>query len=320
MGSNTYYVNMSWTPNDEQQNQTHLFCYIAVNSNGSASIQTCVKLHAGPGISPQAPQPVNTSLSPNKEVVHPFKTTWSINFDKVIHQPSSPAKINFIRKDTDKTVYMIDASVSDEVTFDSCKLLIIPSYSFEEKHEFYIKFEQDVVESFEGCQFAGNAAIMDKNFWTFVTLDVTPVIYAEFTIQPSVSNYGNVSFTWNSNEAVTWQCNMTHNLMKVVVNCSGGSWTRYYLSEGKYILQIEATDEANNKAVITYNFSIHFLAPIIAEIPSYLCSNLIVPVTATGTSTCTSTLYNRTGTSSFTVLPKCTASGMYYTCIQNKQN
>ena len=177
------------------------------------------------------------------------------------------------------------------------------------------------MESFEGCQFAGNAAIMDKSFWTFVTLDVTPpVIYAEFTIQPSVSNYGNASFTWDSNEAVIWQCNMTHDLMKVDVNCSGGSWTGYYLSEGKYILQIKATDEANNKAVRSHDFSINFLAPIITETLSCLCSKPIVPVTATGTSIGTSTLYNRTGTSSFTVLPKCTASGMYYTCIQNKQN
>ena len=310
VGSNTYYVNMSWTPDDEQQNQIHLFCYNAANSDGSASIQTCIKLYAG--IS--SPQPLNMSLSPNKKVVHPLETTWSINFHKVIHRPSSPANISFIRKDTDRAVYMIDASVSDEVTFEHpYKLLITPSYSFEEKHEFYIKFEQDVVESFEGCQSAGNEAIMDKNFWTFVTLDVTPpVIHAQFTIQPSISNYGNVSFTWDSNEAVTWQCNMTHDLMEVNVNCSGGTWTGYYLSEGKYMLQIEATDEANNKAIRSHDFSINFL---INETPPYLCSKPIVPVTSTGTST----LYNRTGTSSFTVLPKCTASGMYYTCIQNKQ-
>ena len=234
VGSNTYYVNMSWTPDDEQQNQTHLFCYIAVNSDGSASIQTCIKLYALEYLHHNL---LNTSLSPNKKVVHPLKTTWSIYFDKVIHRPSSPANISFIRKDTDKAVYMIDASVSNEVTFEHpYKLLIIPSYSFEEKNEFYIKFEQDVVKSFEGCQSAGNGAIVDKNFWTFVTLDVTtPDIYAQFTIQPSISNYGNVSFTWDSNEAVTWQCNMTHNLMEVDVNCSGGSWTGYYLSEGKYM-------------------------------------------------------------------------------------
>ena len=174
VGSKIYYVNISWTPDDEQQNQIHLFCYIAVNSDESASIQTCIRLYAG--IS--SPQPLNMSLSPNKKVVHPLKTTWSIYFDKVIHRPSSPANISFIRKDTDKAVYMIDASVSKEVTFEHpYKLLITPNYSFEEKHKFYIMFEQDIVESFEGCQSAGNEAIMDKNFWTFVTLDVTPLTY-----------------------------------------------------------------------------------------------------------------------------------------------
>ena len=297
VGSNTYYVNMSWTPDDEQQNQTHLFCYTAVNSDGSASIQTCIKLYAGN----YSPQPLNMSLSPNKKVIHPLKTTWNISFDKVIHRPSSPAYISFIRKDTDKAVYMIDASISDEVTFEhQNNLLIIPNYSFEGKHEFYIKFDEGVVKTYDGCQ-AGNEAIMDTKFWTFVTLDVTPPdIYAQFTIQPSISNYGNVSFTWDSNEAVTWQCTMTHDLVEFDVNCSGGSWTGYYLSEGKYMLQIEATDEANNKAVKTHNFSINFPAPIMA--------------------TSNSTLYNTTGTGSFTVLPTCTTSGMYFTCVQNKQN
>ena len=113
-------MNISWTLDDEQQNQIPLFCYIAVNSDGSASIQSCIKLYAG--IS--SPQPLNMSLSPNKKVVHPLKTTWSIYFDKVIHWLFSPANVSFISKDTDKAVYMIDVSVSNEVTFEySYKLL-----------------------------------------------------------------------------------------------------------------------------------------------------------------------------------------------------
>lgn len=61
---------------------------------------------------------------------------------------------------------MIDASFLDEVTFKHpYKLLITPNYSFEAKHEFYIKFEQGVVESFEGCQSTGNEPILDKDVW-----------------------------------------------------------------------------------------------------------------------------------------------------------
>ena len=41
-GSNAYYVNLSWTPNAEQQSQTHLFCYTADGLGGN---QTCTRFY-----------------------------------------------------------------------------------------------------------------------------------------------------------------------------------------------------------------------------------------------------------------------------------
>lgn len=82
-GSNTYFVNITWTPDDTQQNQTHLFCYTAINSDGLASEQTCIQLF--PGQYP--PMPVQDSAMPNQQIVHPSNTTWHIRFDRVIQRP-----------------------------------------------------------------------------------------------------------------------------------------------------------------------------------------------------------------------------------------
>ena len=256
-GSNAYYVNISWTPNAEQQNQTHLFCYTAINSDGLGSEQTCIRFYTG--IS--APKPLEASSSPNKQLVHPSNTTWSINFDRDIQRPSVIAFITFFRKDTDEVVYMIDTSSSAEVSFEQPnKLLIIPNYSFEEKQEFYITFEHGVVKGFEGCE-PGNEPVQEKKFWTFTTRDVTPPDI-NFVFQPSISN-ANISFVWESNENVIWQCAITHNLTEIQINCSEGSWSGYNLSEGKYILMIEAVDDAGNRASKYHTFYIDLTAPLV---------------------------------------------------------
>ena len=47
--------------------------------------------------------------------------------------------------------------------------------------------------------------------------------------------------------------------MEIDVNCSGGSWFVYYLCNSKHMLQIKTTDEANNKAIRSHDFSVNFL-------------------------------------------------------------
>ena len=254
--SNVYYVNIFWTPDSMQQNQTHFFCFTAVNSHGLTSDQACIKLF--PGIFP--PKPI--SALPNEQLVHPSNTTWSIKFDRDIQQPSVLAFITFFRTDTDQEVHKIDASSSSEVIFEQPNLLLItPAFTFAEKQEFHIKFDQGVVESFEGCQ-PGNEPIQENDFWTFTTQDVTPP-EINFILQPSKSN-ANISFSWMSNEAVVWRCEIIHDLIEINVNCSEGLWNGYNLTEGQYILQIEATDEAGNKAKINTSFNIDLTAPIIS--------------------------------------------------------
>ena len=256
--SSTYYVNISWTPNDEQQNQTHLFCYTAISSNGLTSAQTCMQLYAGT----YSPRPI--TASPNNQLVHSSNTTWYIRFDRNIERPTVRALITFHRMDTDETVYAIDASTSAEVTFQQPnKLLIKPNHTFVEDHEFYINFERGVVTSTVGCK-SGNEPIRERNFWTFTTQDVTPPVI-QFIMQPSLSN-GNISISWMTNETVVWWCEIVHNQVKIDVNCSEGSWSGYDLSEGKYILQIEATDKGGNMDSIDHAFIIDQTAPTVSII------------------------------------------------------
>ena len=46
-GTNNYFINVTWTPQPNQEGQTHLFCYTAINSAGQVSEQTCIQLASG---------------------------------------------------------------------------------------------------------------------------------------------------------------------------------------------------------------------------------------------------------------------------------
>ena len=54
---------------------------------------------------------------------------------------------------------------------------IKPNFTFEEKTQYYITFDREVAQGIKQCG-QGNEPVTDKNFWTFVTMDITPpVIY-----------------------------------------------------------------------------------------------------------------------------------------------
>ena len=268
-GSNTYFVNITWTPDDTQQNQTHLFCYTAVNSDGLASEQICIQFFPGQ----YAPMPVQDSAMPNQQVVHPSNTTWHIRFDIDIQRPPVVAYITFHDIETEEMVYTIDSSESQEVVFGgSDGISISPIHVFEEKQRFYINLERSVVQGLEGCG-PGNEPVKDKYFWTFETMDVTPPIIT-FLENPVVSN-SNVTLSWNSNEIVMWQCRLINDDIKMTVNCSEENWRGYNLKEGSYDLEIIATDEVGNKAGLNHTFHVDLTPPTatIMQKPSML-SNL----------------------------------------------
>ena len=149
-----YYVNIAWTPEVTQENDTRLFCYIAINSAGLSSEQTCIKLL--PGQLP--PAPIKSTATPNSQLVYSSNTTWYIHFDVEIHRPMMVALITFHELDTEREVYRIDASSSPEVTFKQPnRISITPRHIFAEKTNFYINFERGIVQGYQECN-PGNKA------------------------------------------------------------------------------------------------------------------------------------------------------------------
>ena len=67
-----------------------------------------------------------------------------------------------------------------------------------------------------------------------------------------------------------------HDLMKINASCSEGSWKGFNLPEGKYILKVEATDEAINKAIMSNSFSVNLSESMLtADNASQNCSNQV---------------------------------------------
>ena len=92
----------------------------------------------------------------------------------------------------------------------------------------------------------------------------------------------NISLSWESNENVTWECSLVVNSTTSSVNCSGGDWRGYNLSEGRYELMITATDDAGNVATLVHMFTVDLTPPTvtITDGPPFLTNEI------------TSTLYN----------------------------
>ena len=254
--SSSYYVNITWTPTVSQHNETHLFCYTALNSAGLSSEQTCIEFL--PGQFP--PRPIQETATTNGQLVHPSNTTWHIQFDIEIQRPTMVALVTFHEHETEREVYRIDTSLSPEVTFTQPnQISITPRYPFAEKTAYYINFGRGIVQGLLGCK-PGNEPVKDKEFWTFETRDVTPPV-VRFLASPSLSN-SNMTFSWESNELVTWSCMLTEGVLTIELNCSGGFWRGYGLTEGTHLFQVEATDEAGNLAQLSHSFEVDLTPPI----------------------------------------------------------
>ena len=252
--SDTYYVNITWTPMVDQYNQTHLLCFTALNSVGIASEQICIQLLSGY----LPPVPIQVSAMPNHQLVHPSNTTWHVTFDRRIERPSKSSFITFHEFTTEVIVYKIDVSLSQEVKYTNSNMMVVtPSYSFPEE-SIYVNFDRQIVQGLLGCG-PGNEPVKDKFFWRFETMDVTPPIIT-FLENPSVSN-SNISLSWTSNENVHWNCKLSKDNTETSVNCSDAAWIGYNLDEGIYELHINATDDVGNAAGVVHMFEIDLMPP-----------------------------------------------------------
>ena len=249
-GTNNYYVNITWTPTADQQNETHLFCFTAVNSEGLSSEQSCLEFSAGHY--PPAPYPF---ISIPK--VNPSNVLLQVRFNRIIQRPSKTAFIRFYElASEEEEVYKIDASLSQEVVFNnSTEITISPNYVFMERSNYYLNFDRGIVQGMEGCG-PVNEPVVNQTFWSFEVLDITP---PEITVvkSPTISN-GTIGLQWNANENVTWACKLTSHNNESIINCSEGRWMGSNLSEGTYELSINATDDAKNMAAYVHTFMLLF--------------------------------------------------------------
>ena len=154
---------------DDQQNQTHLFCFTAVNSEGLASEQNCLEFLAGHY--PPIPYPFNS-----KPKVRPSSAVLLVRFDKNIQRPLKVALIKFHEFGSKEEVHKIDASLSQEVVFNSSReIIILPNYLFTERNSYYFTFDRGIVQGMEGCG-PVNEPAANETFWSFEVMDVTPYI------------------------------------------------------------------------------------------------------------------------------------------------
>ena len=275
--TDSYSVNISWTPEASQQNETHQLCFTAVNSHGESSEQTCIQLL--PGHCP--PMPVQTTASPNRQLVAPSNTTWRIEFDTDIQRPSVTAFITFHKFNTEDEVFRIDTSLSPEVVFEqSNEIVITPSYLFTEKQNFYINFERGIVQNPQSCG-PGSEPVKDKNFWTFEIMDVTPPFITLLEYPYYFTNDTDVRVSWESNENVTWHCELYNFTTVLNVSCDEAQWSDNMLDEGHYNLDIFATDEAGNIGYRSAYFAIDLTPPTIniTQKPALLSNQRTVTIT-----------------------------------------
>ena len=255
--SDSYYVNVTWTPEASQENQTHTLCFSAVSSNGLMVNESCINLLPGYYL----PSPVQATATPNQQLVYPSNATWHIMFNRTIRRPSKASYITFHEFNSEQEVYRIDVSQSQEVAFDQSNgISITPNFTFEEQTRFSIMFDRAVVQGLELCG-PESEPLVDKNYWTFETRDITPPeVY--FLQIPAVSNE-NITISWEANENVTWECVLTYGgSIEGPVNCSNGYWQGSSLSGGTYILSVQARDNAGNIARRTHHFEVDVTPPI----------------------------------------------------------
>ena len=251
-GTNNDYVNITWTPTADQQNETHLFCFTAVNSEGLSSEQSCLEFLAGHY--PPAPYPFVS-----KPKVNPSNVLLQVRFNRSIQRSSKTSFIKFYEFVLEEEVYKIDVSLSQEVVFNnSTEMTILPNYVFMERSSYYLNFDRGIVQGMQGCG-PVNEPVVNETFWSFEVLDITPPVITAVE-NPTISN-GTIGLQWNANENVTWSCKLTSHNSESIINCSEGRWMGSNLSEGTYELSINATDDAKNMVVYIHTFMVDLTAP-----------------------------------------------------------
>lgn len=166
--TNKYYINITWMPTQDQHNMTHLLCFVAVNSEGLTSEQSCIRV----AVEYYPPMPLPKSAIPNHQLFYSSDIVLNIMFDTVIQCPATSAFVRFFK--LGEEVHSIDV-LSPEVTYNGSRLTIVPDHTLPEG-SLYVSLDEGVVrtvDSIEGCHLV-NEPMLSDTFWTFEVIHVTP--------------------------------------------------------------------------------------------------------------------------------------------------
>jgi len=149
--TNDYYVIITWLPHINQTDMTHHFCFIAINSAGVGSDQSCILLESSSFYLMPYAEKISVFLH---NVIFLIRSNTTVNH---FHLEACISNITFLEYDSDIAVYSIRSS-SSEVTFDnSTQMTIRPNYMFTDGTTYYIKFGFN-------CTLYQQ---IDKTLWTF---------------------------------------------------------------------------------------------------------------------------------------------------------
>ena len=155
--TNDYYVTITWTPQANQTGTTHHFCFIAINSRGVGSVQSCIFLVCASSAT-LIPIPF-----PEKLLVSLHNVSLPIKFNTAVQQSyikTCISDITFLESNSNKAVYRINSSATlSEISYDKPQQITIrPKYIFTDGSTYYIKFVLNCAPY----------QLRDKSLWKFV--------------------------------------------------------------------------------------------------------------------------------------------------------
>ena len=256
-GTNSWYVNITWTPLPSQVGN-NIFCFTAVDSSGANSDQNCIIFAVGT----YPPALKNGSLFPTGEVF-PSNSDWRLEFDREFVRPRRSAYIRF-HDENDTEIFNIDTSTDTNVTFPTTmtdfSLTFMTSYVFKEKSTYYITIDHGVADGTDSCG-AQSVGVFDPYYWRFIIKDVSPPV---LTFLPyKMYSGGSIDIAWSYDEPATSTCLVQSPLSIFRIACND-TLSLFNLTEGDFTLFVQASDISGNAEQYQTSWYVDLKAPIVS--------------------------------------------------------
>ncbi|XP_068694611.1 uncharacterized protein [Montipora foliosa] len=173
-----YYRNITWYPSQYQVGQ-QLFCFKAVDSEGSESEWRCITILVGLSNTPRVVFGTQWPMHPKSEI-GPGLTSLGIQFDRSIKKPRVSSYITLVLLPSENTVYKVD-TLSHHVGISSNRKALFfafPKAALSMNGSYAILMDRGAVVGL-GCSFDGppTPGILSVHDWTFNVNGVCPSGY-----------------------------------------------------------------------------------------------------------------------------------------------